>query len=89
MKNIAIFGSSRSRKSTLSRMISKRFPNYHIFNGDTIRDTFAEILPINNINTEKGIGMKDEKLTTFHLKKQKNFFIGKIKTELTMELMKI
>lgn len=60
MKNIAIFGSSRSGKSTLSRMISKRFPNYHIFNGDTIRDTFAEILPINNINTENGIGMKDD-----------------------------
>lgn len=57
MKNIAIFGSSRSGKSTLSKMIAKKLRNYHIINGDDIRDTFAELLPINNINCKNGIGM--------------------------------
>lgn len=60
MKNIAIFGSSRSGKSTLSRMISKKFPNYHIISGDDIRNTFADVLPQNNINSKGGSGMVED-----------------------------
>lgn len=60
MKNIAIFGSSRSGKSTLSRMISKKFPNYHIIVGDDIRGAFQEVLPGNNINSKFGSGMKED-----------------------------
>ena len=52
MKNIAIFGSSRAGKSTLSKMISKKYHNYHIIIGDDIRGAFQEILPNNNINDE-------------------------------------
>ena len=59
MKNIAIFGSSRSGKSTLAKMISKKFPNYHIIIGDDIRWTFQQTLPNNNINS-KGCGMIDD-----------------------------
>lgn len=54
MKNIAIFGSSRAGKSTLSKMISKKYPNYHILVGDDIRGSFAEILPQNHINSKGG-----------------------------------
>ncbi len=60
MKNIAIFGSSRSGKSTLSKMISKKYPNYHIIIGDDIRWAFQEILPNNNINSKGGIGMVED-----------------------------
>lgn len=60
MKNIAIFGSSRSGKSTLAKMISKKFPNYHIIIGDDIRWAFQEILPNNNINSKGGIGMLED-----------------------------
>ena len=60
MKNIAIFGSSRSGKSTLSKMIAKAHPNYHIFIGDDIRYAFREVLPNNNINEYGGIGMKED-----------------------------
>lgn len=60
MKNIAIFGSSRSGKSTLSRMISKKYPNYHIIVGDDIRGAFQEVLPDNNINSKGGEGMKED-----------------------------
>lgn len=60
MKNIAIFGSSRSGKSTLSKMISKKFPNYHIIIGDDIRGAFKEALPKNNINSKGGSGMIDD-----------------------------
>ena len=60
MKNIAIFGSSRSGKSTLSKMISKKYPNYHIIIGDDIRGAFQEILPNNNINSKGGIGMIED-----------------------------
>lgn len=60
MKNIAIFGSSRSGKSTLSKMISKKYPNYHIIIGDDIRWAFQEILPNNNINSTGGIGMIED-----------------------------
>lgn len=60
MKNIAIFGSSRSGKSTLSKMIAKKYPNYHIIIGDDIRWAFQQILPANNINSKGGIGMIED-----------------------------
>lgn len=60
MKNIAIFGSSRSGKSTLSKMISKKYPNYHIIIGDDIRYAFKIVLPNNNINSKGGSGMIDD-----------------------------
>lgn len=60
MKNIAIFGSSRTGKSTLSRMISKKYSNYHIIIGDDIRWAFQEILPNNNINSKGGKGMIED-----------------------------
>lgn len=60
MKNIAIFGSSRSGKSTLSKMLSKKYPNYHIIIGDDIRWAFQETLPNNNINSKGGIGMVED-----------------------------
>lgn len=60
VKNIAIFGSSRSGKSTLAKMISKKHPNYHIIIGDDIRWAFQEILPNNNINSKGGIGMLED-----------------------------
>lgn len=47
MKNIAIFGSSRAGKSTLSKMIAKKYPNYHIIIGDNIRGAFSRVLPNN------------------------------------------
>lgn len=60
MKNIAIFGSSRSGKSTLSRMIAKKHPNYHIIVGDDIRWAFQEVLPNNHINSKGGSGMVED-----------------------------
>lgn len=60
MKNIAIFGSSRSGKSTLSKMISKKLPNYHIIVGDDIRWAFQETLPENHINSKCGKGMVND-----------------------------
>lgn len=60
MKNIAIFGSARSGKSTLAKMISNKFPNYHIIIGDDIRWAFQDVLPNNNINSKGGIGMKED-----------------------------
>ena len=55
MKNIAIFGSSRSGKSTLAKMISKKYSNYHIIIGDDIRWAFQEVLSNNNINSKGGM----------------------------------
>lgn len=60
MKNIAIFGSSRSGKTTLAKMISKKYPNYHIIIGDDIRWAFEEVLPSNNINNKGGSGMEND-----------------------------
>ncbi len=60
MKNIAIFGSSRAGKSTLSRMISQKHPFYHIIIGDDIRGAFQNTLPKTNINVTGGIGMVDD-----------------------------
>lgn len=44
MKSIAIFGSSRSGKSTLAKMIAKKYQNYHIIIGDDIQWAFQETL---------------------------------------------
>ncbi len=60
MKNIAIFGSSRSGKSTLSKMIVKKFPNYQIYIGDDIRSAFADVFPSLNINSSGGSGMVND-----------------------------
>ncbi len=60
MKNIAIFGTSRSGKSTLSKMIYKKYPNYHIIIGDDIRWAFQQILPANNISSKGGSGMIED-----------------------------
>lgn len=60
MKNIAIFGSARSGKSTLSKMIAKKYSNYHIIIGDDIRWAFQQVLPANNINSKGGIGMVED-----------------------------
>lgn len=60
MKNIAIFGGSRSGKSTLAKMISKKYSNYHIYIGDDIQWAFQEVLPKNNINNQGGIGMEED-----------------------------
>ena len=58
MKNIAIFGASRSGKSTLAKMIAKKYQNYHIIIGDDIRGTFTEVFPQNEISSKGGKGMK-------------------------------
>ena len=60
MKNIAIFGASRSGKSTLAKMLCKKYPKYQIINGDTVRKAFSNILPKNNINAKGGSGMVDD-----------------------------
>lgn len=60
MKNIAILGIPRSGKSTLAKMISKKYPNYHIVIGDDIRSAFQNVLPNNNINNKGGIGMIED-----------------------------
>lgn len=57
MKSIAIFGSSRSGKSTLAKMIAKKYQNYHIIIGDDIQWAFQETLPNSNINNSGGAGM--------------------------------
>ena len=60
MKNIAIFGSSRSGKTTLAKMISKKYPRYHVFIGDDIRWAFQDVLPYTNINSTGGTGMTND-----------------------------
>ena len=60
MKNIAIFGSARSGKSTLSKMIVKKFPNYQIYIGDDIRGAFDDVFPSLNINSRGGSGMVND-----------------------------
>lgn len=56
-KNIAIFGPSRSGKSTLAAMICKQFDNYHAFGGDEVRDAFMEVFPESGIDNHGGSGM--------------------------------
>lgn len=60
MKNLAIFGSSRSGKSTLAKMVAEKYPNYHIYIGDDIRWAFQETLPQVNINMYGGSGMIED-----------------------------
>lgn len=60
MKNIAIFESARSGKSTLAKMICKELTNYHIIVGDDIRYAFQEVLPDNKINSKGGEGMVND-----------------------------
>lgn len=60
MKNIAIFGSSRSGKTTLAKMISKKYPRYHVFIGDDIRWAFQDVLQYTNINSTGGTGMTND-----------------------------
>lgn len=60
MENIAIFGSSRSGKSTLSKMISKKYPHYHIIIGDDIEWAFQQTLPSYKINNNGGSGMEED-----------------------------
>lgn len=60
MKNIVILGASRSGKSTLAKMICKKYSNYNVIIGDAIRKAFSEILSQNNINSNNGIGMSDD-----------------------------
>lgn len=57
MKNLAIFGSSRSGKSTLAKMIAEKYLNYHIYIGDDIRWAFQETLHQVNINMYGGSDM--------------------------------
>ncbi len=58
--NIAIFGSARSGKSTLAKMISLKYPHYHIIVGDDVRGAFQDALPQNDINSKGGQGMVDD-----------------------------
>ncbi len=58
--NIAIFGSARSGKSTLAKMISLKYPHYHIIIGDDVRGAFQDTLPQNDINSHGGRGMIDD-----------------------------
>lgn len=60
MKNIAIFGASRSGKTTLSKMICKKYPNYNMIVGDAIKKSFDKVLPQNNINSKFGSGMLED-----------------------------
>ncbi len=58
--NVAIFGSARSGKSTLAKMISLKYPYYHIIVGDDVRGAFQDTLPQNNINSKGGQGMVND-----------------------------
>lgn len=60
MKNLVILGASRAGKTTLAREISEMYPNYHIINGDSIRNAFQEELPQNDINKYNGKGMQED-----------------------------
>ncbi len=80
MKNIAIFGASRTGKTTLARMINKNYLNYHIISGDSIRHAFQNELPKNEINKFGGSGMKEDfarfcaSLFKNQAKRNKNYF---------------
>lgn len=60
MKNLVILGASRAGKTTLARKICETYHNYHLINGDSIRNAFQETLPQNNINKYNGSGMKED-----------------------------
>ncbi len=60
MKNIIILGIPRAGKTTLSKMIAKKYDNYIPIDTDSIRDAFQYALPKTEINKYKGNGMKDD-----------------------------
>lgn len=60
MKNILILGIPRAGKSTLSKMIAKKYNNYITIDTDSIRDAFQHALPSTKINKYNGKGMKDD-----------------------------
>lgn len=57
---MVILGSSRAGKSTLAKMVVKKYPYYHILGGDSIRRAFQEVLPQNQINNKGGSGMEHD-----------------------------
>ena len=79
MKNLVILGASRAGKTTLAREINKKYPNYHILSGDSIRNAFQETLPQNEINKYDGKGMREDfsrfsaYLFKEHIKKNRGF----------------
>ena len=80
MKNIIILGVARSGKTTLARMIKKKYSNYNIIDGDCIRSTFEKVLPDVNINHLNGIGMSEKfpefcsKLFEYQIKEHDDVF---------------
>lgn len=56
-KNVAIFGPSRSGKSTLARMICRELGGYHLLGGDEVRDAFIDVMPELGIDNWNGPGM--------------------------------
>lgn len=75
MKNIAIFGVSRSGKSTLAKMLCRKYSNYHMLIGDAIRNAFTQVLPQNNINSDETSSGMLEDFPNFLA----NLFYGSIK----------
>lgn len=59
MKNVAIFGSSRAGKTTLAKMIAKRYPKYQFMVADIVIGTFERVLPQLEINHVGGKGMQE------------------------------
>lgn len=80
MKNIIILGVARSGKTTLARMIKKRYSNYNIIDGDCIRNAFEKSIPEVNINHVNGSGMIEKfpdfclKLFEYQIKEHNNHF---------------
>ncbi len=60
MKNVAIFGSSRAGKTTLAKMIAKRYPGYQFMVADIMIGTFERVLPQLDINHNGGEGMRED-----------------------------
>ncbi len=60
MKNIAIFGSSRAGKTTLAKMIARRYPRYQFMVADILIGTFERVLPQLQINHDGGRGMEED-----------------------------
>ena len=60
MKDIVILGSARAGKTTLARKINKIYPNYHIINGDCIRQAFQTALPQTKIGMREWEGKKED-----------------------------
>lgn len=56
---MAIFGSSRAGKTTLAKMIAKRYPKYQFMVADIVIGTFERVLPQLEINHVGGKGMQE------------------------------